>query len=80
MKKRVRLTAQQKVDIVTAYSEHLVTMVALAEKYGVTRQGIYKAIKAAGIDTGKNGGMVVSCSACGKEFRTQVVVSKTSEK
>ena len=65
MKKRVRLSNKQKVDIVEAYSIHLTPATELADKYGVTRQGIYKILKASGVDTTKKL-IPVSCTVCGK--------------
>lgn len=66
MRKRVRLTDNQKVDIVSAY-EHLERMEALAKKYSVSRQAIYKILKQAGIDTSKRR-IPVSCHVCGTEI------------
>jgi hypothetical protein len=66
MKKRVRLTQNQKVDIIKAYLD-LTPMAELARQYAVTRQGIYKIVKAAGIETSA-APMEVSCSACGTVF------------
>lgn len=65
MKKRVRLTDKQKVDIINAYQNELVPMIQLAKQYGVTRQAIYKIIKKAGVDTSKRK-FAVSCTVCGK--------------
>jgi 2-iminoacetate synthase ThiH len=63
-----KLTNKQKVDIITAY-QNLTPMIELALKYGITRQAVYKTIKAAGIDTCKNGGIDVSCSCCQKVIK-----------
>jgi hypothetical protein len=52
--------------IKTLYEDELVTMVDLAERYGVTRQGIYKVLKKAGVDTSKKGGIEIPCTTCGE--------------
>jgi hypothetical protein len=66
MKKRVVVTGKDKVDIVRAYESELISMIDLAERYGITRQGIYKILKHAGIDTTKRK-LPVTCTACGQE-------------
>jgi len=67
MKCYVRLSAKQKVDIIDAYSNQLTPAAALAAKYGLTRQGIYKILRRAEVDTSKRR-MLVSCSTCGAEI------------
>ena len=69
MKKRIRLTDKETVDIVTSYQTDLTPVVELSERYGVTRQGIYRVLKRAGIDTTKEGAahIAVSCTCCGVE-------------
>jgi hypothetical protein len=70
MNKRIRLTDKDKVNIVDAYINGLKPMIELAAMYGVTRQGIYKVLCSAGIDTSKQAAhMSVSCSCCGKEIK-----------
>ncbi len=64
MKERVRLTAKQMVDVINEYSNQLTPMIALASKYGISRQGIYKILLKAGIDTVKRK-LPVSCTTCG---------------
>lgn len=66
MKRRLRLTTNQRVDIIKEYSEQLTPMRELAERYAMSRQAIYKIIKRAGIDTSK-GKLQVSCTVCAKE-------------
>ena len=61
------LSKKDKVDIIKGYKE-FVPMIELAEKYGVTRQGIYKIIKKAGISTAK-GLIEVSCDTCSKVIK-----------
>jgi len=50
------------------YVNGLVPMVDLAKRYGVSRQGIYKVLQKAGVDTGKNGKVELVCLHCGKEY------------
>jgi hypothetical protein len=59
------LTGKEQVDIVNAFQSELITVIALAEQYGLTRAGIYKVLKRAGVDT-TNHKIDVSCSTCGK--------------
>lgn len=76
MRKRVTLTHKQQVDIINAYSVDLVPMITLAEQYGVTRQGIYKVLDRAGIDTTKHR-IPVSCHVCGTEtMRTKARIRR----
>jgi len=67
MIKHARLTRNQKVDIINAYSDDLVRMTTLAAQYGVSRQAIYKILKRAGADTKKQR-LPVSCTTCGTEI------------
>ena len=71
MWKHIMLTDRERVDIINQYQNELVSMIDLATKYGITRQGIYKIIKKAGIETSKTlaGNIMVSCTACGNETR-----------
>ena len=69
MRTQGRLTDQELVDIVRRYTVDLIPMIQLARDYGVTRQGIYKVLRKAGIDTSKQAAnLPVSCSCCGKQF------------
>lgn len=78
--KRRRLNDREKVDIINSYTVDLIPMAELAERYGVTRQAIFKMIRKAGIDTSKEAAhMNVSCSCCGEittRIRCQVRKSK----
>jgi recombinational DNA repair protein (RecF pathway) len=65
---RVRLTAQQQVEIVEAYQVHLTPVAKLAEQYGVTRMGIYKVLKREGVNTTKRK-LLTSCAHCGAPLR-----------
>jgi hypothetical protein len=68
MKKYIRLTDKDKVDIIEQYTNGLVPMIKLSEQYGITRQGIHKVLRRAGVDTSKQAAnMVVSCTVCGTE-------------
>jgi hypothetical protein len=76
MRKHVRLTGKQKVDIVNRYKDNLERMQDLAKEYGITRQGVFKVIKRFGVETSKATtdnpisatNMEVSCSTCGIIF------------
>ena len=72
-KKRKPLTWAQKDEIVQLYgSEHL-SSAAIAQRFGVSRQGIYKVLQNLGVDTSKAVGchVDVQCRYCEK------VISKT---
>jgi len=58
------LTPKEKVDIITRYEDELETMSNLAKEYGITRQGVYKILKKAAVDTSNNK-IPVTCTACG---------------
>ena len=76
MIKHARLTRNQKVDIINAYSNDLTPMITLATQYGVSRQAIHKLLRKAGIDTKKQR-LPVSCSVCGMEIlRTKARIRK----
>ena len=62
-------TDRDAVDIVRAYTVELIPMITLAKQYRMTRQGIWKILRRAGIDTSKqtNGRIAVSCTVCGQE-------------
>lgn len=69
MTKRIRLTDRNIVDIINAYTTRLIPMIKLAESYGITRQGIQKVLRKAGVDTSKEAAHLnVSCTCCGKKF------------
>ena len=76
MLKHARLTSKDKVDIIDKYINHLTPMISLAEEYGKSRQGIWKILKKAGVDTSKHK-LNISCVACGKEvFRTKARIRR----
>lgn len=65
-----RLTDKEKVDIIKRYTVGLETMINLAKEYGITRQGLYRILNKAGVNTSKEAAwMDVSCSCCGKEIK-----------
>lgn len=63
----MRITSNDIVNIVHAYTVELVPMIELAKRYNVTRQAIYKVLRKAGIDTSKRL-TPVSCTVCGNEM------------
>ena len=67
----VRLTDKEKVDIIRAYETDLIPMQVLAKQHGVTRQGIFKMLVQAGVNTHKGpegaSQITFSCTVCGKE-------------
>ena len=76
MLKRIALTTKQKVDIITEYQEQLTPMIELARTYGISRQGIYKVLKKAGVNTTKRR-LDVSCTTCAKVFpRTKAKIRR----
>jgi len=60
-----RLTSLQIDYAVDQYQNHFERVKVIADQLGQTRQGIYKVLKRAGIDTAKQR-YPVTCSACGK--------------
>lgn len=70
MRSQGRLTDIERVDIVRGYTVDLIPMIALAERYAITRQGVYKVLRKAGVDTRKGiaSWILCSCSCCGKEI------------
>jgi hypothetical protein len=51
------------------YENGLVPMIRLAERYNVSRQGIWKLLKRLGVETEKNGGVDIVCHHCKKEIK-----------
>lgn len=67
----MKVTESAKGDIVRAYTEELEPMISIAKRYGITRQGIWKVLNKAGIDTSKRLGNTrheVTCLACKETF------------
>ena len=79
MKKYVRLTDKEKVDIIERYTVGLIPMIELAAKYNITRQSVHKLLRAAEINTSKQAAHIkLSCCCCGKEIiRLRCQVRKT---
>jgi len=61
----MKLSPKDIVDIVHAFEIDLIPAEALAKRYGMSRQGIWKALKRTGIDTTTHK-IPVTCSACGE--------------
>ena len=61
------LSKEQQVYIVDAFENLLIPAGQLAERFGITRQGIYKLLKRHGVDTTKHK-LQVSCSYCEKSI------------
>lgn len=82
MKKRIRFTDQEVLEIVSAYQDRMEKVESIAKKYGVSRPGIYKVLKRMEIDTSKGGPNVVlfvTCTACGEsvpKYRSEIRRSK----
>ena len=64
----IRLTPKQEVDIINEYTINLVPMIELANRYGRTRQGIWKLLKRNGIDPDDHQRLDLICPACGEQF------------
>lgn len=74
-----KLNDMDMVDIVSAYTIDLIPVIALAKKYNMARQGIYKLLRRAGVDTSKAGAanIKVSCTSCGKERTIKRCIFRT---
>ena len=64
----LRLSKKETVDILNAFTINLESAASIAQRYGVTRQGIHKLLHRNGVETPKRSAMKVSCAACGKEI------------
>ena len=62
-----RLSENEKVDIIDAFTLDLESAQSLAVKYCRSRQAIYKVLKHYGIDPKEYGKMKTTCQCCGKE-------------
>lgn len=62
------LTKDQVQSIVTEYRDNHIPMLELATRYGKTRMGIYKLLKAAGVETSKAivSQVATACGHCGQ--------------
>lgn len=78
MKKRIRFTDKEIVDIIGAFTVKMEKVSEIAKRYGVSRSGIYEVLKRGGVDTSKGGPNIVlfvSCVVCGKvvpKYRSEV--------
>lgn len=61
------LSKEEKQSIVVEYRDNLTPMIDLAKIYKVTRQGIFKVLKKAGVDTSKAQRIKRNCRVCGEE-------------
>ena len=65
----MKITPKDKVDIINRYQVDLEPMQSIAKRYNVSRQAIWKTLRAAGIDTSKAAANIkTSCPSCGKVF------------
>lgn len=60
----MKISHNDRVNIINAYINELIPMIELSKKYNVTRQAIFKILKKARVDTTKKQ-LEVSCTACG---------------
>ena len=79
--KTIRMTDQDKVDIIRGYTEELKPMIELAKRIGISRQAVHKALRKAGIDTTKAGAahITVSCTVCGQAMGVKRCVFRKSK-
>ena len=64
-----QLSKAQQVDVIDSFTNRLESMVTIAARMGVTRQGIHKLLKRNGVKPAEYGCLDVSCFTCGKEFK-----------
>jgi hypothetical protein len=65
------LSPRQYNEIIDKFTNRLIPMITLANEYGLTRQGVWKILARAGVNTSKSLGntrLEVSCTTCGKIF------------
>lgn len=71
-----RIPIGARLDICKLFDEDLWPLSEIANKYGVSRQGIWKVLRKHGIDTSKRK-YLVECNWCGKKFlRTKKVIRR----
>lgn len=63
--KRQPIKPEQKEEVIKRY-KNLETMISIAKSLDMTRQGVFKILKKAGVDTSKSQRVAVVCSTCGK--------------
>lgn len=66
--KPMKVSLKARVDVINAYTVDLEPIMLIAARYDVTRQAIWKILKAEGVKTSGNGRITVSCSACDTEM------------
>ena len=66
MDRRMVIDPSEYEKIKRMYTKGLVPMIKLAERYKVSRQGIYKILKRLGVATEKSGGVDIVCYHCKK--------------
>ena len=74
-----RLDTEERLDIIRLYEE-FTPVIEIADKYGVSREAIYKTLKRAGVNTSKGSfnNIPVTCHVCGAEFtRCRAYIRKT---
>jgi len=68
----MKVTPKQRVDAINAYTQELEPVISIAARYNITRQGIWKILRKAGVNTSKGAGgasqIDISCAACNKEI------------
>lgn len=69
MRKRIRLTDKEIVDTVNSFTVNLEPMSSISKRLGITRQGVYRLLKKAGVDISAAAWIEISCSCCGKTFK-----------
>ena len=63
-KKRIRMSVEDKAEMVRLYKEELMPMIDIASKYCITRMGVWKILQDADVDTTKKTGAHIA-TACG---------------
>ena len=65
--KRQPIKPEQRIEVVERY-QNLETMIDIAKSLNMTRQGVFKVLKKAGIDTTKGQRIKRTCPVCGVEI------------
>ena len=67
----MKVSDKDVVNIIRAYQTELKPMIEIAKDYGMSREGIWKVLQRAGIDTSKvtNGFIECSCTVCGEPVK-----------
>lgn len=68
-KTRIVLRNEDRQYIIDAYTQQLIPMIELAKQFNITRMGIWKILKTAGINTTKAAAHIpTKCSHCGNDI------------